>query len=89
MLDGLQWWLLILLVQLEQFGGSDALAGEPAASRRDGCDTAPRGLHTSHSDPQEMLTAVARLACEVRRLDAPALDERFKARDRHVQYVAY
>ena len=89
MLDGLQWLLLIFLVQLEQFRRSDALSRQPAAGRCDGRDTAPRRLHPPQPDPQEMLTAVTGLPREVRRLDAPALDERFKARGRHVQYVAY
>ncbi|MDP9193997.1 MAG: hypothetical protein M3P06_20065 [Acidobacteriota bacterium] len=75
MLCGLQWRLRIFLVQLEQFRGSDALSGEAAASRRDGCDTAPGRLHPPHPDPQEMLAAVPGLAREVRRLDAPAPDE--------------
>jgi len=89
MLDGLQWLLLIFLVQLEQFRRSDALSRQPAASRCDGCDTAPRRLHPPHPDPQKVLTAVTGLAREVRRFDAPAPDERFKARGGHVQYVAY
>jgi hypothetical protein len=89
MLGRLQWLLLILLVQLEQFGRSDGLSRQSPAGGGDRRDTSPRRLHPPHPDPQQVLPAVSGLFREVSRLDAPALDERFEARDSHVQYVAY
>ncbi len=87
MLGGLQWLLLILPFQIEQIGGANLLAGEPAAGRRDRGNTAPRGFHPPQPYPQQMLAAVTRLPREMRRFDPSTLQKRFES-CRHVQYVA-
>jgi hypothetical protein len=75
------------ITQVEQICRLHRFAREPAACSHDRGDTSPRRLHPPHPYPQQMLTAVARLPCEVCRLDPPALDELLQSR-RHVQYVA-
>jgi hypothetical protein len=52
MLDGLQWLLLILPLQIEQIGGSDTFARKSSASCRNRGNAAPRRLHPPHPYPQ-------------------------------------
>jgi len=58
------------------------------ARRHDGGDAAAGRFHPSHSDPQEVLPAIPRFACEVRRFD-PAAFQVLLESCRHVQYSAY
>src|SRR5687767_9394173 len=55
----LQWLLLILPFEIEEIVSPDLFARQTAAGRCDRHDAAPRRLHPSHPDPQQMLTAVS------------------------------
>ena len=65
----------------------DRLMRQTPYGRDDRGDAAACRFHPSHSDPQEVLPAVPRFACEVRRFD-PAAFQVLLESCRHVQYSA-
>ena len=77
----------LLFFQIEQVVGPDRLMCQTPYSRDDRGDAAARRFHPSHSDPQEVLPAIPRFACEVRRFD-PAAFQVLLESCRHVQYSA-
>src|SRR4051794_32392368 len=77
----------LLFFQIEQVVGPDRLMSQPPYCRDDRGDAAARRFHPSHSDPQEVLPAIPRFACEVRRFD-PAAFQVLLESCRHVQYSA-
>lgn len=78
--------LALLFFQIEQFGGPYRLMCQTPAGRDDCGDAAACRFHPSHSDPQEVLAAVPRFACEVCRFD-PAAFQVLLESCRHVQYM--
>ena len=79
--------LAFLFFQIEQVVGPNRLMRQPPYGRDDRGDAAARRFHPSHSDPQEVLPAIPRFACEVRRFD-PAAFQVLLESCRHVQYSA-
>jgi len=75
-----------LFFQIEKFVGPYWLMCQTPAGRDDCGDTAACRFHPSHSDPQEVLAAVPRFACEVCRFD-PAAFQVLLESCRHVQYM--
>jgi hypothetical protein len=77
----------LLFFQIEQVVGPDWLVCQTPYGRDDRGDAAACRFHPSHSDPQEVLPAIPRFACEVRRFD-PAAFQVLLESCRHVQYSA-
>ena len=77
----------LLFFQIEQVVGPDRLMRQTPYGRDDRGDAAACRFHPSHSDPQEVLPAIPRFACEVRRFD-PAAFQVLLESCRHVQYSA-
>ncbi len=67
-------------IQVKQVARGHPLARKPSRRRNDRGDAPPRGVHSPHPHAEQVLTRVARLSREVRRLDAARLDEGLELR---------
>src|ERR1043165_838391 len=77
----------VSFAEIEQIRRLDWLMRQASRCSNDCGDTTSRRLHASHPDPEQVLSAIPGLSCEMRRLNPPTLHKRFESRDHHAGKV--